>query len=206
MRKLTKLALGTITGIIAGATSVKLSRDIAEAKAGKYDEELPPGFVWIDGMDLEGSDEEPYFEKGETVILVNPHNGGYWAGNNDMAAPVIFEVKDAKYDEEDLEWRYKLEPRDVSEEECGLQFDLSTEWVAEKWLDIADKPGMFRKDFVRKAEKIAQFSEVIISHEIDYWLDTLRYSTDEKERKQAVRRLRELVGDKPEGESENEKG
>lgn len=196
MRKKNVL-LGFTIGIataLLGATATKFSRNLTEAKAGKHGaEELPPGFVWIEGMDLEKSDEEPFFDEGETVYLVNPHIGGFWAGNSVMSAPVVFEVVDAEYDEEDVEWRYKIYPRDVSESECGLPCDLETEWFAEKWLDIADKPSMRRKDFVRKAEDVVKFSEVIVSHEVDYLLDTLNHSTDDKEREQALARLEELT-------------
>lgn len=203
MRKLAKIALGALAGIAAGASAVKLARDYSEHVNGKYDSQgLPPGFVWVDGMDLDRGDDEPWFEEGDLVYLVSPINGGYWAGNSDMDAPIVFVVEESMYDEEDEDWRYKVRPRDVSEEDCGLSFDLSTEWVAERWMDIADKPSLSRKmPTVTTELKISrQALEGMVAdklskdyYEIDYWLDTMWWSSDEGERKQAEERLRELT-------------
>lgn len=194
MRKLAKIALGALAGIAAGASAVKLARDYSEQVNGKYDSQgLPPGFVWVDGMDLDRGDDEPWFEEGDLAYLVSPINGGYWAGNSDMDEPIVFVVEESMYDEEDEDWRYKVRPRDVSEEDCGLSFDLSTEWVAERWMDIADKPSLSRKMPTIALEGTVADNRSKDCYEIDYWLDTMSWSTDEGERKQAEERLRELT-------------
>lgn len=205
-----KHVLTGIAGILLGALSAYAfaTKGANDKRKDSEEGELPEGFVWIDGMDLEDSDDLPYFDEGESVIIRSPYSNGVWEGNLDMDAPVIFEVLGARYDHDDLEWRYKLRPRDVSEEECGLSFDLNTEWVAESWLDFASKASLYRKMFsVGDKAKTIPMTEVVKgvqdlrekkTVEIDYWLDTLLHSSDVEERKHAEERLAELAEKKTE--------
>lgn len=203
-----KHVLTGIAGILLGALSAYTfaTKGANDKRKDSEEGELPEGFVWIDGMDLEDSDDLPYFDEGDSVIIRSPYSNGVWEGNLDMDAPVIFEVLGARYDHDDQEWRYKLRPRDVSEEECGLSFDLNTEWVAESWLDFAGKASLHRKMFsvgditipMAEVVKVAQDLREKKAVEIDYWLDTLLHSCDVEERRQAEKRLTELSENKTE--------
>jgi len=189
--------IGAATAAI-GASMAKLLRKPAET------DELPPGFVWIDGMDLDSEDDTPIFDVGDSVYLINPTTLGMWGGDATFEFPLVFEVLATKYDEQDAEWRYKIKPRDVSERIAAMSIDLDSEWIAESWLDIADKPSMYRNMPEKEAKVMAIDKEDVRKSgrylEIDYWLDTLLHSCDVEERRQAEKRLAELIENNSEEE------
>lgn len=186
----------SIAGALAGLATIALSKRINSRTTNGLDSD----WITLDGMDLSEDDNSPYFEEGDRVYLINPHDMTvYYPPEDYIQMPIIFEIRAVKYDKKDDLYRYSVYPVNFDEQVCGFPVSLSDHWIAEEWLDIADKPSMYRKMdrdyytihvyFNGDEAETPQDNYA----EIDYWLATLHHSTDESERKQAKDRLRELT-------------
>lgn len=117
MRKLL-VGLTSITSAVAAYTATR--RKLREPITIE-----PEGFEWIDADEPEVL--EPLYDEGEYVITYNPYTQDYVLYDLDFT-PLYMKVEDVAWDEEDGEFRYKLEHED--------------QWFAESWLMEPDYPMM----------------------------------------------------------------
>lgn len=191
------------SAILGAAISSVCAFTIGVSFASRKKKSEDSDIIWLDGMDL--SDEMlPLFDEGDFVYITN--SSDYWGGVYNPMEPVLYEIKASRFDQDDETYRYKLHtnmPDDAA---------ISDKWVAEEWLDYATKPRL-TKELPTVTVDVDAFEKIIVrdveqklTAEIDYWLDTLRYSTDERERLQAEERLTELAADRREVAEIREEG
>ncbi|MFD1453273.1 hypothetical protein [Oceanobacillus sojae] len=178
------------SAILGAAISGICVFTIGAAYASREKKSEDSDFIWLGETDL--SDELlPLFDEGDFVYITN--SSDYWGGVYNPMEPVLYEVKASRFDQDDETYRYKLHTT------MHDDASFSDKWVAEEWLDYATKPRL-TKELPTVTVDVDAFEKIIVrdveqklTAEIDYWLDTLRYSTDERERLQAEERLTELA-------------
>lgn len=149
---------------------------------------------WIDG----GDEGKPLFEKGQTVVTVNPFTMDFAIVDID-GTPLYYVIKDVQYDMEAKTYRYFLDGED--------------EWFAEDWIDKAPYPAMTtelneyagigkEQHLVRNGDETglsesevrllhAQLDEKAYKFNVDRLLDVMRTGTP-AEAEQAKEALKEL--------------
>jgi hypothetical protein len=140
--------------------------------------ENKPELDWIDGDDEEV--DGPLYNVGDTVITFNPYTEDYAVVDFDFS-PLYFVVEDYAFDEEDGEYRYKLEG--------------NSEWFAETWVMLPEYPTM-TKEMGEEDEEEREAPKGNRNLQVDYWLATLHDSKmagDAKGMDEAKKALEELT-------------
>lgn len=142
-----------------------------------------PSVTWISAEDVEV--DGPKFEPGQTITAVNPYTGDYAIADYD-GTPLVNDIKDVMYDEDDKCYRYLIDE----------------EWYSEAWLELPKYPFMTKalideeEGPEMKTELTGKAKERNIQLQIDYWLATLqdeKQAGDDKAYGEATKALEELT-------------
>lgn len=181
-----------LIGAVSAVAAYAITRRKQKAPA-------PSTFEWISAdepKERPNPDEPmPMFYVGDAVILYSPYTAEFFT-NEWQLSPIVYEITDVKYDEDDEVFRYRLKngaPADWYSEDW-LSLPSETAFIKQGGRGDAEEEQTITPEFIEMESRILSkhFDDQARKATIDMHLDAMNKGTPE-EKVEAERLLAEMT-------------